>query len=832
MIDSLFTYGLSLPHLGPSVVQSVRKLRTGFAMRLPIVGFVLAVLCTLLAAPAAAQPAWEFIAPLDAPRTGAAAAVLDGRIYVVGGQNQLGTPLASGLRYDPTTGLWERLPPMQRPRAFAAAVVLQNRLFVLGGRTTEGEVLSDAEVFDPRTGTWQPFATMSESRQGLAAVVRNGHLFAAGGSNARDELLASVEVYDDRRGGWMTVEDTDEIDVEGLIQALTPTTITVSDTTFVHDDATRIRGENGEALALADLSVGFSVEVEGVRQADGAYYAEEIDVEDRNGIGEIVDLEGPIEALGDDALTVEGAQVLVDAQTEIVSDDGASLTFADLRVGQDVEVRAIRLPEGSLRALRIEAEQPDVAEVRVEGPIEALTASSLTVAATTYLVTASTEIENVDGQSIPFDSLRVGQTVEVRGERSGSGPLLAREIRLRDTDDDDGDGGDDDGDGDDGDDDGNATELAFCASSIDLNTGDAFSIRDYVQYEDGTPITDWSALYFTYTEAGADDPTSPPNWNLDAFNAGTPVTVTDADRASGTGNAGDGTYRLYVVRTGAAQFDDTIDLRIDDERDSEVDEARCAAGTATHPAAGSLAASDHPLASLGTPRASFAAVMRHDEVVYAGGFGRFGPLALVQVLYPDGRLGALPALPTARGGLGAAVLGDSVFVVGGQDVTNQVLADVLLLDGNAWRVQPRLNVARVGAAVVEAGEVLYVIGGEGPNGRVLDSVERWDVRGVMTASEEGAASSPFGLASSYPNPFRTATTLRFTTAGTASVQLDVFDLRGRLVARLLDTPLPAGSHTAAWDGHGLDGRPVGSGVYLGRLRQGARTAHLLLTVIR
>lgn len=39
---------------------------------------------------------------------------------------------------------------------------------------------------------------------------------------------------------------------------------------------------------------------------------------------------------------------------------------------------------------------------------------------------------------------------------------------------------------------------------------------------------DWSQgnIYFTYTLAGADDPTIPADWHLADFNANTPVTVT------------------------------------------------------------------------------------------------------------------------------------------------------------------------------------------------------------------------------------------------------------------------------------------------------------------
>ncbi len=76
------------------------------------------------------------------------------------------------------------------------------------------------------------------------------------------------------------------------------------------------------------------------------------------------------------------------------------------------------------------------------------------------------------------------------------------------------------------------------------------------------------------------------------------------------------------------------------------------------------------------------------------------------------------------------------------------------------------------------------------------------------------------LHAAVPNPFNPLTTLSFDLAGPGPVRLDVFDLRGRLVRRLLDQPLPAGVHRVAWDGRDSKGRAAASGTYLYRLRAG------------
>ncbi len=70
---------------------------------------------------------------------------------------------------------------------------------------------------------------------------------------------------------------------------------------------------------------------------------------------------------------------------------------------------------------------------------------------------------------------------------------------------------------------------------------------------------------------------------------------------------------------------------------------------------------------------------------------------------------------------------------------------------------------------------------------------------------------------SYPNPFNPRTTLSLTVARAQHVNLVVFDVRGRLVARLLDEDVPAGTHLVTWEGRDVQGRALPSGEYVARL---------------
>jgi subtilisin family serine protease len=79
-----------------------------------------------------------------------------------------------------------------------------------------------------------------------------------------------------------------------------------------------------------------------------------------------------------------------------------------------------------------------------------------------------------------------------------------------------------------------------------------------------------------------------------------------------------------------------------------------------------------------------------------------------------------------------------------------------------------------------------------------------------------------GLEPNWPNPFNGSTTIRFTLAESAPVEVVVLNVRGQRVRSLAAGTFGAGPHTVGWDGRGEDGRPLASGVYLVLLRTGGR----------
>lgn len=58
------------------------------------------------------------------------------------------------------------------------------------------------------------------------------------------------------------------------------------------------------------------------------------------------------------------------------------------------------------------------------------------------------------------------------------------------------------------------------------------------------------------------------------------MTVTSADRASGTGNQGQGKYRIYLVRNGQVTYDDHMTIEVNNSQ-SDLESAKCNPSTPT-----------------------------------------------------------------------------------------------------------------------------------------------------------------------------------------------------------------------------------------------------------
>jgi hypothetical protein len=90
----------------------------------------------------------------------------------------------------------------------------------------------------------------------------------------------------------------------------------------------------------------------------------------------------------------------------------------------------------------------------------------------------------------------------------------------------------------------------------------------------------------------------------------------------------------------------------------------------------------------------------------------------------------------------------------------------------------------------------------------------------------------FALRQNHPNPFTAGTIIGFDMPKQGRVALEVIDVSGRVVRTLLSDAMPAGRHSAAWDGRDNAGAEVGPGVYFVRMKAGGFAATRKMMVLR
>lgn len=134
--------------------------------------------------------------------------------------------------------------------------------------------------------------------------------------------------------------------------------------------------------------------------------------------------------------------------------------------------------------------------------------------------------------------------------------------------------------------------------------------------------------------------------------------------------------------------------------------------------------------------------------------------------------------------------------------------------------------------------VVYALPGGWADACVLGVTGDWVMYAVyetVTATgveERMVASAPAFLAPASPNPFGGVTEAEVFLAEAGRASVAVYDVRGRRVARILDTTLSAGTHRVSWDGRDQNGEALSSGVYFMRLQAAGHTQVRKLALTR
>ena len=145
---------------------------------------------------------WETKAPLPTAVQGYASAVLNGKIYVMGGSRQP-TPenaliVNANQVYDAQNDTWSMAATMPLVVSYGAAGATEDfmapaRIYYIGGYASS-QFTSKTEVYIPQSNSWGYLAAMSTPRAYLSVAVVSDILYAIGGFNG-EEWLNTNEMY-------------------------------------------------------------------------------------------------------------------------------------------------------------------------------------------------------------------------------------------------------------------------------------------------------------------------------------------------------------------------------------------------------------------------------------------------------------------------------------------------------------------------------------------------------------------------------------------------------------------------------------------------------------
>ncbi len=85
---------------------------------------------------------------------------------------------------------------------------------------------------------------------------------------------------------------------------------------------------------------------------------------------------------------------------------------------------------------------------------------------------------------------------------------------------------------------------------------------------------------------------------------------------------------------------------------------------------------------------------------------------------------------------------------------------------------------------------------------------------VDISNENDPQPSAFKISPNYPNPFNPATTFHYDLPEDGYIQLDIYDLGGRLIKTLIEREESEGRHSAQWNGTNNNGEIVSAGIYV------------------
>jgi len=116
---------------------------------------------------------WSEVAPISIGRILPGVALLDGKVYVIGGELE-SCIIANCECYDPRDNVWTPIACMEEPRCDFGLCALDNSLYAFGGWVGE-DIGGSIEIYDPISNTWTLEGYLPEPRFSMGVVAYEGN---------------------------------------------------------------------------------------------------------------------------------------------------------------------------------------------------------------------------------------------------------------------------------------------------------------------------------------------------------------------------------------------------------------------------------------------------------------------------------------------------------------------------------------------------------------------------------------------------------------------------------------------------------------------------------
>ncbi len=621
----------------------------------------------------------------------------------------------------------------------------------------------------------------------------------------------------------ITQNSRKEIETEGKIQVISSNSISVNDYVFTVDSTTIIVGMGKGILKFSDLAEGQDVEVRGYMKSDSTYFALLIKVDSREFSHKDFELEGPIVEINSNSFVVGGVTIFADSSTVIFSRDGSLMTFADLNIGDEVEVKAIMQGDGTYQAVRIKVEsEKHRRNIEVEGMISSVNSDNFSVGGYTIYVNSQTKIYSQTNQSLTFADLESGSYVRVQAYPQDN-IFYASKIKIRK----------------------NENSDVFVTGAIDAIEGSNIKVRGFLFVTDqNTEFVDNNRMTITFNDlkqgqivsvnatAGSDNQYHAVRVRVNNYWRSSVIVEGTIDSLGA--NLLKVSDKVFVVDSSTVIFGHgtsiinflslTLGLKVEVKGIVDASNNLVAKIIKVHPENEIKVYGE--IDSIST-NAIFVAGLKinvdnstvyYDQYDNLTAFDSMQTGQTVEIKYIKTTLNENLAVSVkVEKKRGACEFNGIVTAV----TSNHIQLSIPSFSVNATTVFLSSVYSPIASSSIEAGQTVNILAAPDASGN-LQAEQVLLLSSSLTSvnsDNEKLLPTEFQLNQNYPNPFNPTTKISFTLSKPSNVTLKVFNIIGQEVATLVNGQMDKGSYDVSFNANGL-----ASGIYFYRLNAGDFTS--------